>query len=109
LQTKPFIRTFTFCTVTQDILSDCGVRFIAMDVTAVIVKNADLHEPLSLTLVLSSSASFTQRKPDGALLYVVDYLAHRSNHNGTCTVLEVAIARAIVCHFVLVLIALMSY
>ncbi|XP_065910671.1 glutathione S-transferase C-terminal domain-containing protein-like isoform X2 [Dysidea avara] len=60
-----------------------------MDVTAVIVKNTVLHESRSLTFVLSSTISFAQRKPDAVLLYIVDYLAHRSEHKVSYEVKQV--------------------
>ena len=83
-RTKLSNRTFIVVTIALIISFDCGVQFLtAMDVTAVIVKNTVLHESRSLTFVLSSTISFAQRKPDAVLLYIVDYLAHRSEHKGT--------------------------
>lgn len=50
-----------------------------MEVTVVIVT---LKDRLLLTLIISHADYSLQRQPDSSLLFLVDYLVHKSNGNG---------------------------
>lgn len=47
-----------------------------------IVRSTELHESRSLTLVLYNTINFAQQKPDAVLLFVMNYLVHKSDHKG---------------------------
>ena len=47
-----------------------------------IVRNTELHETRSLTLVLYNTINLAQQKPDVVLLFIMDYLAHKSDYKG---------------------------
>jgi len=54
-----------------------------MDVTVVIVRQTVLRDSQPLTLILSNTINFVQQQPDAVLLFIMDYLAHKSDNKGT--------------------------